>query len=111
MSGVFGYVGDSVEPRSLIVERMGRAMQHRPYFVVETASPTPSVGLGRLGIGLLNREAQPARGPDGRVWLCLAGEFYHQEARRAKFVRAGVLPPGADDAALALAVYRHDGAA
>ena len=111
MSGVFGYVGASGKPVSPILERMGRAIQHRPYAVVESASPTPFIGLGRLGIGLLNREAQPVRSTNGSVWLCLAGEFYHQEARRTELARAGVLPPSADDAALALAVYQRDGVA
>jgi asparagine synthase (glutamine-hydrolysing) len=109
VSGVFGYVGDGIESPSLILERMGRAMRHRPYAVVDTASPTPTVGLGRLGIGLINRATQPARGPDGRVWLCLAGELYHQTALRAELVRAGLLPDGADDTELALAVYQRDG--
>src|SRR5689334_20055135 len=88
---------------------MGRAMLHRPYHVVETATPTPSVGMGRLAIGLLNRAAQPVRSADGRVWLCLAGELYHQQARRAELVRDGAVPPDADDAALALAIFRRHG--
>jgi asparagine synthase (glutamine-hydrolysing) len=111
VSGVFGYVDASCESDPMVLKRMGRAMLHRPYYVVETANPGPTVGLGRLGIGLLNQAAQPARSADGRLWLCLAGEFYHQEARRAELIRAGVLQPGAEDAALVLAVYRRDGAA
>lgn len=109
MSGVFGYVGASGESVSPILERMGRAMQHRPYAVVESASPAPSIGLGRLGIGLLNRDPQPVRSSDGRVWVCLAGEFYHHQAHRAELAREGLLSPGADDAALALATYQRDG--
>jgi asparagine synthase (glutamine-hydrolysing) len=111
VSGVFGYVGTGAESGPLVVERMGRALLHRPYHVVETAAPTPSVGMGRHAIGLLNRAAQPVRSADGRVWLCLAGEFYHQQARRAELVRDGALPLDADDAALALATYRRHGPA
>ena len=104
MSGVFGYCHDGRSDGSAlaVVDRMAHRMRHHPYFVVRTRAVDPMVALGHLGIGIFNAAAQPIQSRDGAFWLCLAGEFYHQEERRHALVRAGRLDPEADDSALAL---------
>src|SRR5690606_1830711 len=76
MSGLFGVVGTA--PGVLAqVQQMGEQLRHHAYQTVETASPAPGVAVGRIGLGLLNRERQPATDIDGTVSLWLCGEFYH----------------------------------
>ena len=111
MSGLFGCSSNSqIDSLRVIVEQMGEQMRHQPYSMVETASPAPTVGLGRLGIGIFNRTPQPAVSPDKRVQVWLCGEFYHQAERRAEMVRRGELNADADDVKLALSVYLIAGA-
>lgn len=111
MSGIFGYINtvrtDSVQR---VVRQIGARMCHQAHYIMETIAPNSQVGLGRIGIGIFNRPSQPVHSLDGKVWLCMTGEFYHQEARRAELVQAGLLASEAPDAALALQVYLHEGA-
>jgi asparagine synthase (glutamine-hydrolysing) len=112
VSGLFGYLsGTGTEPASQVAERMGARMRHQPYYVIESTAPFPNVALGRLRIGVFNREPQPLRSRDGQVWAWLCGEFYHQQGRRAELATVGALRPEAEDAELALQVYLREGAA
>mgnify|MGYP005844246209 CR=1 FL=1 len=111
MSGVFGFVsGEGGERCSRVVVEMGERMRHRPYQVVEVGSPRAGVGLGRIGIGIINRDRQPVCSGEGEVWVCLSGEFFHQEARREELVKRGALEGDAGDAEMALQVYLSGGA-
>lgn len=77
MSGVFGCLTAPAAgvPHGLL-DRMGRAMAHRDWFVVEHwADDTGAVGLGRVGIGIFNRAPQPVWSADGAHALVLAGEL------------------------------------
>src|SRR5207344_122692 len=106
------YCGDERTDHSAltIVDRMAGRMRHQRYLVIRTSAVEPTVGLGHLGLGIINAASQPIRSRDGRTWLCLAGEFYHQQDRRRELIRIGRLPPEGDDAALAMAVYEQEGA-
>lgn len=111
MSGVFGCVGAGGSGwEASLVERMGERMKHRPHQVIEGGSPREGVALGRIGIGIFNRDVQPVRSADGKVWVCLTGEFFHQAARRVEMVKAGMLREDGDDGELALRVYLGEGA-
>ena len=111
LSGVFGFVsGEGGERCSRVVVEMGERMRHRPYQVVEVGSPRAGVGLGRIGIGIINRDRQPVCSGEGEVWVCLSGEFFHQEARREELVKRGALEGDAGDAEMALQVYLSGGA-
>jgi asparagine synthase (glutamine-hydrolysing) len=67
--------------------------------------------LGRISIGLFNAAPQPLHAQGGACCLWFCGELYHQDARRAALVHEGLLQEGADDAALALALFQREGAA
>lgn len=112
MSGLFGFCSQiDRSDIEAILAHMGQAMRHQPYFIVESKAIHPKVGIGRVGIGIFNRQPQPAQDPERAVALWLCGEFYHQDQRRAEWVRGGLLHPEADDAAYALQVYIREGAA
>ncbi len=115
MSGLFGYMGPA-SPAVEVAGRMGAAVRHAAgqyaaHPVVDVAPAGTRGALGRIGIGIFNRAAQPAVGAGGLVQLFLCGEFYHQQSRRSALVRAGLLAPDGDDAELALQVYLQEGAA
>lgn len=100
MSGVFGYIGRPGSGSALdIVTRMGERMCHAPHQAADSTLVGPSIGLGRISIGIFNRAPQPRRSSDGQVSLWLTGEFYHLPGRTA----------GQDDAEIALQAYLDGG--
>ncbi|MGI5914990.1 MAG: asparagine synthetase B family protein [Anaerolineae bacterium] len=111
MSGLFGildYRNRADIPHLLQI--MARRMTHQSWYVVETEyDESRGAGLGRIGIGLLNREAQPvySAGKSLSVWLC--GEFYGTADLRIKLEKELGAPVGDGDGALALALYRYAG--
>lgn len=111
MSGLFGYfTKHAPHDAQQVAARMGERMRHHDYYRIDNAPAGHSGALGRLGIGLLNRDPQPVYGAGDKVLLTLCGEFYHQDGRRAELVRSGTLAAGADDAELALQLYLAGGA-
>jgi asparagine synthase (glutamine-hydrolysing) len=112
MSGVFGYCGEHTDrPIRDLIERMGQQIRHLPHQQLDHIAVHATVGLGRLHIGKLNRQPQPVRSRDERVWLCLTGTFYVQHEQRRTLENAGLLEPDSDDAVFALALFLHAGAA
>jgi asparagine synthase (glutamine-hydrolysing) len=77
VSGVFGLFGPPMSPVPELCERMGRAMAHRPWHVVERfAHHELPLAVGRVGIGIFNRLVQPVWDEPRRVAVFLAGEIY-----------------------------------
>lgn len=110
MSGLFGFCSQAGHSDvDDILRRMGQAMRHQPYFILETCVLSPRAGVGRLGIGIFNRQPQPVWDSTRTIALWLCGEFYYEDQRRARWVREGLLSPDADDAAYALQVYLQEG--
>jgi asparagine synthase (glutamine-hydrolysing) len=70
MSGVFGIMDSQHRSGvSQSLSQMGLVMSHREWYVVETYSDDEAgMGLGRIGIGVFNREQQPARSEDGKLY-------------------------------------------
>ncbi len=81
MSGVFGVIDSERKTRpDQALVRMGDVMRHRDWYVVETYwDERTGAGLGRIGIGILNKEPQPVISTDGNIVLFLAGEFFDWE--------------------------------
>ncbi len=101
MSGVYGVIsaGSSDGPAGLIA-RISAALMHRPWFVTEASVDTLlGVGLGHVGIGLLNAGPQPRWNDDRTIALVMAGEF----------TDAGSTDGMVTDEARALALYEQHG--
>jgi len=111
VSGVFGIVSEQpLENMMTRMERMGQRMSHRPWYMVEHwATPDHYVGLGRIGIGVWNREPQPVSSPDGSVRLVMYGEFYQTEMLRHRLAEEGFDLRDASYPELALCAYRAFG--
>ncbi|WP_129672317.1 asparagine synthetase B [Candidatus Chloroploca sp. Khr17] len=111
MSGVFGYLGRATQqPVAQVIATMGARMRHVFTQQLEQRVISPKVAVGRRHLGLLNQQPQPVQSADGKVALCLAGEFYFQEARRHQLEREGLLDRQASAAEFALALFLRDGA-
>jgi asparagine synthase (glutamine-hydrolysing) len=109
MSGVFGVAdpGQRIDVRSLI-DRMGSAMSHRNWYVVETrVDERERLGLGRIGIGIFNREPQPVTSEDGNLVVFLSGEFYHTSELRRDLEAKGHCFREDSDLELALRLYEE----
>jgi asparagine synthase (glutamine-hydrolysing) len=109
MSGVFGVVnpGRQIDVCSLI-DRMGSAMSHRDWYVIEThVGEREGFGLGRIGIGIFNREPQPVTSEDGNLTVCLSGEFYNTSGLRRDLEASGHRFRDGSDLELALRLYEH----
>lgn len=112
MKGVFGLADyrDYYRGISATLASMGEMMVHFPWHHVETfADEAERVGLGRLGIGVFNRDRQPLFSEDRRLVLCMAGEFYRSEKLRLFVESQGVELRESCDEELALRLYQLQG--
>ena len=113
MSGVFGLL-DPKKPHPVerLARDMGEAMRHRPWYVIESSSdPDAGVALGRVAIGIFNREPQPCTSEDGRLTLCFCGELYDAGPLRRELQQAGHPPRDGSDPELVLRLYQAKGEA
>jgi asparagine synthase (glutamine-hydrolysing) len=85
MSGIFGVIDVRRNPDiSRIMAAMRDRMSHRPWYRSDLwRDPAVGIGLGRLGIGILNPEPQPVISRNGDVVLFLTGEFFDWEGAPA----------------------------
>lgn len=81
MSGVFGLVrADQGDETGILIRQMASSLHHRPWFVNETwVDEHDRCALGRIGIGIFNRPAQPVWNRDRTVALVMAGEIYNSD--------------------------------
>jgi asparagine synthase (glutamine-hydrolysing) len=112
MSGVFGVIDDKDHSRVTgLLTAMGEEMTHRPWFQVDTfCDRQAGVGLGRVGIGVFNSEAQPVTSEDESILLFMAGEFYDCADTRRELERKGYCFRDSSDAEFALRLYQDRGA-
>jgi asparagine synthase (glutamine-hydrolysing) len=110
LSGVFGVVdcrGQSNVERLLVA--MGETMAHRDWYVVETvADALQGLGLGRIGIGIFNRERQPVCSEDGSLIVFLSGELYDTERLRRDLTANGRRLRDDSDLELVLRLYQEE---
>jgi asparagine synthase (glutamine-hydrolysing) len=111
VSGIFGILDSRrnthVDP---LLARMGAKMAHCQWYVVEAHREEASgVGLGRIGIGIFNRERQPLRSEDGNLVVFLSGEFYDTADLRRDLESRGHRFRDGGDLELVLRLYQEKG--
>ncbi len=108
MSGVFGRIdAESGSALEAMIARAGRSMVHHERYQVDTwVDPSGRAALGRIGIEIFNREAQPVLSADGRAAAVLAGELYNQAELRRELERRGQPGEPSGDLELILRLYR-----
>jgi len=111
MSGIFGVL-DSQPDTGIdrLLAGMGSSLTHRPWYVVETwRDASAGVGLGRVGIGIFNRERQPIRSEDGSLIVFLSGELYGASELRRELAATGRRLRDDGDTELILRLYQDRG--
>lgn len=111
MSGVFGVL-DSKRNSKIwaLLTKMGTKMSHREWYVVETfCDESVDVGLGRIGIGIFNRERQPIYSEDRNLVVFLSGEFYSTAELRRDLETKGHCFRDDSDLELVLRLYEEKG--
>ncbi|MBL8153918.1 MAG: hypothetical protein JNM70_07025 [Anaerolineae bacterium] len=108
MSGIFGII-DLTHRTHLTewCENTQKRLTHQPWNICDrwVAADAP-IGLGRIGIGIFNRDPQPTRSRDGQHLMFMSGELYNQAELRQTLAAAGHdLPLDTSDEALALAAF------
>lgn len=99
VSGLFGIVDTSGRASlSTSITAMAARMSHRPWYAVDTFVDA-GVALGRIGIGIFNRDPQPWRSPDGSIVVFFAGILFDRSS------------PAASDAEHVCAIYQEHGPA
>lgn len=107
MSGIFGIAnpanGEAVDA---YLKKAQSQMSYRPWYQSKSwlAQDVP-VGLGQLGIGLLNSQPEPIISHDQRYVLFFCGEVYNRASLRADVERAGYPPDDSSDEALVLSLF------
>jgi asparagine synthase (glutamine-hydrolysing) len=79
MSGIFGFV-DPLHRLSdfPLLEKIGNSLLHHPWYVCNSHNDAAhGIGIGRTGIGIFNKETQPAWNDAGDTALVWAGEIYN----------------------------------
>lgn len=111
MSGLFGVLSSRPDfDGAYLIGRMGEAMAHFGWFVAETWSDERiQAHLGRIGIGIFNRESQPVWDEDRNIAVFLSGEFYATQSLRGTLKKKGVRLRNDGDAELAMRLYREMG--
>jgi asparagine synthase (glutamine-hydrolysing) len=109
MSGIFGVLdsrqGSQIEP---LLTKMGTRMVHREWYVVETYTDKDlGLGLGRIGIGIFNREQEPILSEDGNLIVFLSGELYDTERLRRALKAGGRGLRDDSDLELVLRLYQE----
>jgi asparagine synthase (glutamine-hydrolysing) len=109
MSGIFGVLdsrqSSQIEP---LLTRMGTEMAHREWYVVEThADKSLGIGLGRIGIGIFDREQQPILSEDRNLMVVLSGELCDTEGLRRDLKAKGRRLRDDSDLELVLRLYQE----
>jgi asparagine synthase (glutamine-hydrolysing) len=111
MSGVFGVV-DSKRNTQIgqFLGKMGTEMSHRAWYSVEThIDEGAGVGLGRIGIGIFNQEAQPVCNEGQNLIVFMCGELYGTTELRRNLKAKGHRFRDDSDLELVLRLYQEMG--
>jgi asparagine synthase (glutamine-hydrolysing) len=107
MSGVFGVLDPAAGAGvGSLAAQMARALSYCDWFVAEHGQDEAhGVALGRMGIGVFNREPQPVWNASRSVTLTLAGEIYNAPA----LIRQHALASDTRPEHLAMSLYEKLG--
>lgn len=108
MPGVVGVWDSECSPDELgkLLDRMCRVVTHEPWYQTHTYVHPP-VAAGRVGLGIINPQPQPASNEDGLVLVWMDGEIYdfQRQALTRRLRKAGHKIKGNGDAELIAHLY------
>lgn len=111
MSGIVGIITPSLHtaPHQFLKTAIEKMSHFNWYESATWVAPDQAVGLGRTGIGILNRNAVPLLSENGCQVVLMTGEFYDTQPVRRQIEQAGVILSNDSDAELALGAYKAFG--
>jgi asparagine synthase (glutamine-hydrolysing) len=112
MPGIFGITW-RVNPAggsAVLLERMASSMRHHPWYTKEDyLDEKAGLALGRMALGFVNPEHQPACTEDRSILAVLDGEILDADEQQATLERRGHRLQGKGPAALVALGYEVDG--
>jgi asparagine synthase (glutamine-hydrolysing) len=107
VSGLFGIVDVTGESDiRQFLDSARAALSHLPWHSGDSwVPPGLPLGMGRVGIGIFNRDSQPITSADGNVVLLMSGELYETPALQRQLEAAGYAPRDASHPELALCAF------
>lgn len=108
MSGIFGILDARAETDipGFLVQAATRLSHFSWYHSDTYIAPGDAVGLGRVGIGILNTGPQPVISPDGRLIVLMTGELRDTGSLRRRLEAAGISPRDHSDPELSLCAFQ-----
>ncbi len=83
MSGIYGVIAPNQQINltlDRLIHNMAQVMSHRKWYVSEHfVDQENTIAMGRVGIGIFNKSAQPRWNASHDIALVMAGEFYQVE--------------------------------
>ncbi|OQY93916.1 MAG: hypothetical protein B6D39_02320 [Anaerolineae bacterium UTCFX2] len=109
MPGLIGYLTQNPKENSgLTIKAMADLLQPEPRFTRELYEEGP-LGLGRVSLGILNPQPQPAWSEDHTLAVILEGEFYNAPELVKALESHGYAAQDMGDAQIALRLYQDLG--
>lgn len=111
MPGIFGFAFQSTGDQAELLAEMSRRMTRQPWHRQEARLAACGLaGLGRVSLGQVHTEPQPAGNADGSMTGVLAGELFDEAELRTELVRAGRRLQGESHAELLVQGFEQLGA-
>lgn len=112
MPGIVGILDPGCPPHELgeLLSRMCSVIKHEPWYQTQLCVRA-SVAAGRVGLGIINPQPQPASNEDGSVLVWMDGEIYdfQRQALTQRLRQAGHTIRGDGDAELIAHLYEDSG--
>jgi len=112
MPGIVGIYDSRYAPDKLgeLLGRMCNVITHEPWYQTHTCV-RPPIAAGRVGLGIINPQPQPAGNEDGSVLVWMDGEIYdfQRQALARQLRKAGHQLKGEGDAELLAHRYEDSG--
>ena len=113
MPGIFGVSWQTEPPSGFapLVDGMAASMRHYPWYEeTRYVDETAGLALGRIALGFVHPESQPAMNEDQSVFAILDGEILDFDEQKVKLERAGHNFQSAGPAELVARGYQAAGA-
>jgi asparagine synthase (glutamine-hydrolysing) len=110
MPGIFGFTFPSPPDQVDLLADMARRMKHHAWYREESRlMRSGTVGLGRVSLGAIQTDPQPAQNAEGTIAAVMDGEIYDADSVRAELQRAGCRLSGTSHAELLVHGYSLEG--
>ncbi len=109
MTGLVGFVGSSYGNKSdELLTDMAQSLKHEDWYQVDLFH-NEDVGLGRVSLGIINKEPQPIWNADRSVCIVMEGEVFDYGSEKQALIDKGYIFQTQSDAEFILHLYEEYG--